>query len=64
MASLEEKLDLFTKAITSDAEADSQAILEEVRRERENSLSSAENEALNEAYQYIKSKVASLHTEN
>ncbi|MDR1157132.1 MAG: hypothetical protein LBK75_02330 [Oscillospiraceae bacterium] len=64
MASLEEKLDLFTKAITSDAEADSRAILEEVRRERENSLSSAENEALNNAYQYIKNKVASLHTEN
>jgi vacuolar-type H+-ATPase subunit E/Vma4 len=64
MASLEEKLDIFTKAITSDAEADSRAILEEVRRERENSLSSAENEALNDAYQYIKNKVASLHTEN
>ncbi|MDR0382113.1 MAG: V-type proton ATPase subunit E [Oscillospiraceae bacterium] len=64
MASLEEKLDLFAKAITSDAEADSRAILEEVRRERETSLSSAENEALNEAYQYIKNKVASLHTEN
>lgn len=64
MPHIDEKIERFTKAITSGAVADSQAILEEVRRQRESSLATAEDEALNDAYQYIKNEISRIRTES
>ncbi|MDR3207931.1 MAG: hypothetical protein LBT60_06320 [Oscillospiraceae bacterium] len=64
MSEIDAKLKRFTEAITSDAEADSKSILEEVRRQRESSLQSAEDEALGDAYRYIKTEIARLRVEN
>jgi vacuolar-type H+-ATPase subunit E/Vma4 len=64
MSDIDAKLKRFTEAITSDAEADSKAILEDVRRQRESSLQSAEDEALGDAYRYIKTEIGRLRVEN
>ena len=64
MPDLDEKLTQFTEAITSDAATDSLAILEELRREREESLSTAQDELLAESYQYMRSEITRIRTEN
>jgi len=61
---LDEKLKRFTEALTSDATADSQAIMEEVRRQRESSEQNAVDESLNDAYRYIKNEVTRIRTES
>lgn len=63
MPNIDEKIERFTNAITSDAQSDSKAILEEVRRVRESSLATAEDEALSDAYQYIKNEIGRIRTE-
>ena len=64
MPDLDEKLKRFTEAITSDAAADSYAIMEEVRRQRESSQRSAVDDSLEAAYRYIKAEVTRIRTES
>lgn len=64
MSQIDDKLEQFTNAITSEANAESRAILEEISREWENTLSGAEDEALNDAYRYIRDEVARIRTES
>ena len=64
MPDLDEKLRLFTEAILSDATTDSQAILAEVNRQREASVTNSEDDSLGAAYIYIKNEIARIHTEN
>jgi len=60
---IDEKLKRFTEAITSDAAADSQAILEEVRRQQETSLQNATDDSLGQVYRHIKNEAARIRTE-
>ncbi len=60
MSAIDEKLEKFTAMITSDAQADSQRILDEITRVSEASMAAAEEKSLAYAYQYIKSTVARI----
>ncbi|MCL2747089.1 MAG: hypothetical protein FWE59_00345 [Oscillospiraceae bacterium] len=64
MPDFDEKLRRFTETITSDAAADTQVILEEVRQRRESARRGAEDDALEESYRYIKQEIARVRTEN
>ena len=61
---LSDKLDYFTAVIAADAKAECDLLLEEIRREKESTLTAAEDETLNEAFQYIKSEIARIQVES
>ncbi len=63
MGTIDEKLEHFTEMLTSDAMADSQRILEEIKQISAASLEAVEDEALRYAYQHIKTSVAGIHTD-
>lgn len=64
MPLLNEKLMRFTQMMMSEANAETQAAESEIREAREKARAEAEDQVLQESYQYIKSEVARLRTES
>ena len=58
-----DKIENFTDTIIDDATAESDQILELVRKEWDSSVSSLENEILNEAFNHIKKEVTKIRSE-
>ncbi len=58
-----DKLDSFTSVITSDALEESNKIYEEIRRESEQTLTAAEDDALGDMFRYIKTEVSKIRNE-
>lgn len=61
---VQEKLEKFTSVIVADAKTECDAIYEEVRKQSQVTLDAAEDEALSEAFRYIKTEIAKINTDN
>ena len=64
MPQVNEKLTHFTKVLMDEAAAETQVVEAEIQAAREKARAKAEDQVLQEAYQYIKSEVARLRTES
>ena len=58
------KLEHFTSLITSDAMNDARKMQESIKQEREQILTAAEDDALNDTFRYIKSQVQQIRTQS
>lgn len=58
-----DKLDNFTSVITSDALDESGRIYDEIKRESEEALTAAEDEALNDMFRYVKAEVSKIRND-
>lgn len=63
MPDINQKLDRFTAKILAEAAAESRRAMEEVQRRREQRIQEAEDEVLNEAYDYIHTEVSRIQAE-
>lgn len=62
MADLHDKLERFTAVITADAQAEAREIYAAIQQESDHALSTAEDEALNETFRYIKNEVSQIRS--
>jgi len=59
----EEKLKNLTSAIMADAEDESNAIYEEIEKQSERVMNAGDDEALNEAFRFIKGQIAEIRND-
>ena len=63
MPKLDEKLLHFTQAFMDEARAETSRLEAEIKAAREAAVTQAEDQVLQEAYQYMKTEVARIRTE-